>query len=104
MRRRSASRTPLLVFGSALALLVILAAGLSVHHYRQPEAAPPEALAHIAEKNREAAIVAAAHQRVESAVRTNAAENVAEAERRGEPTNVALHEVGNLSNGAARTN
>jgi hypothetical protein len=72
-----------IAIGSAAALLVVLAVMLSVNRYREPQAAPPEALAHIAEKNRDAAVVAAAHQRVESAVSTNAAEDLAEAQRRG---------------------
>ena len=102
MRRRASSRKPLIVLASGLALLVLIAVALSVHHYRQPEAAPPEALAHIAQKNREAAIVAAAHQRVEAAASSNAAEGVAEAEQRGEPANVAVRELRNSSNAAAR--
>jgi hypothetical protein len=91
----------LLFLGSGAVLLILVAVALSVRH-RQPEAAPPEALAHIAQKNRDAAIVAAAHQRVESAVSTNAAEGVAEAERRGEPANAALREVADNRAGAAR--
>jgi flagellar biosynthesis/type III secretory pathway M-ring protein FliF/YscJ len=69
---------------AALALVVVVTLTLSVRHYRQPVAAPPEALAHIAEKNRDAAAVAAARQRAESAAATNAVENIAEAQRRGE--------------------
>jgi hypothetical protein len=102
VRPRSASRKPLFVLGAGLALLILIVVAISVHHYRQPEAAPPEALAHIAQKNRDAAIAAAAHQRVESAARTNAAEGVAEAERRGEPANVALRELANNSSEPAR--
>jgi hypothetical protein len=68
---------------SAFALVLVLVVALSVNRYRQPPAAPPEALAHIAEKNRDAAVTAAARQRVESAVSTNAAENLADAESRG---------------------
>jgi hypothetical protein len=102
VRRSGSSRKPLLVLASGLALLVLLAVALSVHHYRQPVAAPPEALAHIAQKNRDAAIAAAAQQRVEAAARSNAAEGVAEAERRGEPANVAIRELGNGSGEPAR--
>jgi len=81
--RRSSFPKVKLAFGSAVILLVAIAAALSVNRYRQPQAAPPEALAHIAEKNRDAAVVAAAHQRAESAASTNAAEDLAEARRRG---------------------
>ena len=83
MRRRSPFPKVGIAIGAAVALLVALVVTLSVHRYRQPEYAPPEALAHIAEKNREAAVVAAAHQRAESAVSTHAAENLAEAQRSG---------------------
>jgi hypothetical protein len=83
VNRRSSIPKVKLAFGVAAALLVALAGTLSVNRYRQPEAAPPEALAHIAEKNREAAVVAAAHQRAESAVSTNAAEHLADAQRQG---------------------
>lgn len=79
MRRRSSFPKLRVALASALALLVILVVALSVKRYREPEAAPPEALAHIAEKNRDAAIVAAARQRTESAASTNAVENLAEA-------------------------
>jgi hypothetical protein len=81
-RLRSVSRLRFAI-GSALALFVILMAAFSVKRYREPSSAPPEALAHIAEKNREAAIVAAAHQRAESAASTNAAEDLAERQSRG---------------------
>jgi hypothetical protein len=72
------------VLASALALLVVLVVALSVKRYREPVAAPPEALAHIAEKNRDAAIVAAAHQRTESAASTNAVETLAETRSRNQ--------------------
>jgi hypothetical protein len=78
VRRRSSFPKLRVALASALALLVILVVALSVKRYREPEAAPPEALAHIAEKNRDAAIVAAARQRTESAASTNAVENLAE--------------------------
>lgn len=84
MRRRSSFPKLRIALGSAVVLLVILALALSVKRYRQPEAAPPEALAHIAEKNRHAAIVAAAHQRIESAASTNAVDNLAEARSRNQ--------------------
>jgi hypothetical protein len=83
VRPRSSIPKIRIAIAVAAALLVALIVTLSVNRYRQPEAAPPEALAHIAEKNRDAAVVAAAHQRVESAVSTNAAENLADAQRRG---------------------
>jgi hypothetical protein len=72
-----------IALAAALAVIAVIAVTLSVHRYRQPVAAPPEALAHIAQKNRDAAIVAAARLRSESAATTNAAEDIAEAERRG---------------------
>ena len=72
-----------LAIGSAFVLLVALAVSLSIHRYRQPPATPPEALAHIAQKNRDAAITAAARMRADSAARTNAAESLAEAQDRG---------------------
>ena len=75
---------------AACALFIAVALTLSVHHYRQPMAAPPEALAHIAQKNRDAAAVAAARQRAESAAATSAAEGIAEAERRGQAQANAL--------------
>ena len=82
MKSRSSIPKLRLAIGLAAALLVAIVVALSANRYRAPEAAPPEALAHIAEKNRDAAVVAAAHQRVESAVSTNAAEDLAEARRR----------------------
>jgi hypothetical protein len=72
-----------LALGLAAVLIFVLAISFSVKRYSQPQAAPPEALAHIAQKNRDAAVVAAAHQRAESAATTNAAEDLAEAQRRG---------------------
>lgn len=62
----------------------MVALTLSVNRYRAPEAAPPEALAHIAARNHDAAVVAAARQRADSAESTNAAESLAEAQRGGE--------------------
>ena len=83
MRRRASIPKVRLILGSLLVLFVVLALALSVHRYRQPAAAPPEALDHIAEKNRDAAIAAAARQRAESAATTNEAENLAEARSNG---------------------
>jgi hypothetical protein len=83
VKRRFSIPKVRLAIGSAAALLVAVILVLSVNRYREPQAAPPEALAHIAEKNRDAAVVAAAHQRAESAASTNAAEDLAEAQRRG---------------------
>jgi hypothetical protein len=83
VRRRFSSPKIRIAIGSAFAFLVVIALALSVNRYREPAAAPPEALAHIAEKNRDAAVVAAAHQRAESAASTNAAEGLAEARRQG---------------------
>jgi len=83
VRRRILTPKVRIAIGSAFALLVVIALALSVNRYREPAAAPPEALAHIAEKNRDAAAVAAAHQRAESAASTNAVEGLAEARRQG---------------------
>ena len=82
MRRRSSFfTTPRLVIGSAFLLVIAVAVALSVRHYRAPAGAPPEALAHIAAKNRDAAITAAAHQRAEAAETSNATENLVDAQR-----------------------
>ena len=83
VRRRFPIPIVRIAVGSAFALLVVIALTLSVNRYREPAAAPPEALAHIAEKNRDAAVIAAAHQRAESAASTNAAEDLADAQLRG---------------------
>ena len=83
MRGRRSIPKSTIAIASAVALFVVLLVLLTVHRYRQPPATPPEALAHIAEKNRDAAIAAAARQRVDSAARTNAAESIAEARDRG---------------------
>jgi hypothetical protein len=92
------------VLASALALVLILVVALSVKRYREPEAAPPEALAHIAEKNRDAAIAAAARQRTESAASTNAVEALAEARNgaEGNAARAAAHSEGNHSETAGR--
>jgi hypothetical protein len=83
VRRRFSSPRVAFAVAAAFALLVMVALTLSVKRYREPEAAPPEALAHIAAKNRDAAVIAAARQRADSAASTDAAESLAEA-RRGE--------------------
>jgi hypothetical protein len=83
VRRRTFFSRSRLVIGTAFAVLVLIAVGLSVQRYRAPPAAPPEALAHIAEKNRDAAVTAAARQRAESAASTNQAEALAAAQSRG---------------------
>jgi hypothetical protein len=62
-----------------LALALVLVVALSIDKYNEPAPAAPEALAHIAQKNRNAAIDAAARMRVQSAVSTNAAESLANA-------------------------
>jgi hypothetical protein len=100
VRRRFSIPKFRLAIASASALLVVLAVALSVDRYSEPEAAPPEALAHIAQKNREAAVIAAARQRVESAASTNEAEGLAEARRRGEAeANAMLARFPNGDNG-----
>lgn len=98
MRRRRSFPKLRLVLASALALFVLLAAALSVHRYRQPVATPPEALAHIAEKNRDAAVAAAAHQKAEAAAATNAAENLAAARAGGRGEANAVLARGNGDN------
>jgi hypothetical protein len=61
------------------ALLIIF----SVGSYNAPEApAPPAALDQIAAKNRDAAAIAAASQRAESAAAANAADGLVEARQR----------------------
>jgi hypothetical protein len=87
--RLSIRKAPLLI-GTALVLFVALVLVFSVKRYRTPEAAPPEALAHIAEKNRDAAAVAAAHQRIEAAASTNAAQAISAAQVRGEASANAM--------------
>lgn len=84
MRRRFSIPKLRVAIASAFVLVVVLATAHSVNRYREPQAAPPEALAHIAEKNREAAVIAAASQRADSAASTNEAEGLAEAQRRGQ--------------------
>ena len=96
MRRRFSFPKARLVIASAAALLILLVVVLSVNRYREPQAAPPEALAHIAQKNREAAVIAAARLRAESAASTNAAEDLAEARSRGRAdANTALANLRN---------
>ena len=102
VRRPFSSPKVAFAAAAAFALLVMFALTLSVKRYRAPEAAPPEALAHIAAKNHDAAVIAAARQRADSAASTNAAESLAEAQRRGEAeANVML---GRFPNGDNRTN
>ena len=84
MRRRASLRRKGLIAAGAIVLALVLAMGLSTIPYRTPPPAPPEALDRIAKKNRNAAAIAAAHQRAESAASTNAAERLIEA---GERTN-----------------
>ena len=99
MKRRFSNAGVRIALAAALALVAVIAVTLSVHRYRQPVAAPPEALAHIAQKNRDAAIVAAARLRSESAATTNAAEDIAEAERRGRTAaNVMIERYPNTEN------
>lgn len=99
MRRRFSNAGVRIALAAALAVVAVIAVTLSVHRYRQPVAAPPEALAHIAEKNRDAAIVAAARLRSESAATTNAAEDIAEAERRGQASaNAMIERYPNIDN------
>jgi hypothetical protein len=102
VRRRFSIPKVRLAIGSAFALVVVLVLALSIDRYREPPAAPPEALDHIAEKNRDAAIVAAARLRAESAASTNAAEDLADARSRGEAeANSMLDRFPNDDNRAA---
>jgi len=88
---------------TALALAIVLVVALSVHKYNEPAPAPPEALAHIAQKNRNAAIDAAARMRVQSAVTTNAAESLANAQMNAARGNTApAAESGNQGAAARR--
>lgn len=84
MRRRSSLRRKGLIAAGAIVLALVLAMGLSTIPYRSPPPAPPEALDRIARKNRNAAAIAAAQQRAESAASTNATETLLKA---GEPVN-----------------
>lgn len=79
MRRRNGRSRLGLFAGAALLVMIAVAALVSIDRYRQPASAPPSALARVAEKNRRAAIVAAANQRAESAAATNATEALVEA-------------------------
>jgi flagellar biosynthesis/type III secretory pathway M-ring protein FliF/YscJ len=83
VRRRGSIPKIRLVIALAAVLVVAIVLTMSVKRYQAPQAAPPEALAHIAQKNREAALIAAARQRADSAASTNAAEDLAEARRSG---------------------
>ena len=83
MRRRGTRVGLRIALVTVLALAIVLVVALSVDRYSAPAAAPPEALAHIAQKNRNAAIDAAARMRVQSAVTTNAAESLADARMNG---------------------
>lgn len=74
-RRPVRTRRGLLVAAAFIAV-VLLAGLLSVDHYRAPAPAPPSALDRVAEKNRKAAVIAAAHQRAEAAAATNSADNL----------------------------
>lgn len=76
-----------LAAAGAAALMVVIGVTVSVNRYRAPASAPPETLERIAQKNREAATIAAASQRAESAASTNAAENLAEAHPGGAAAN-----------------
>lgn len=72
-----------LIAGAAVALMLVLVITVSMNRYRAPASAPPEALERIAAKNRDAAAIAAATQRAESAASTNATENVMDARQSG---------------------
>jgi hypothetical protein len=67
MRHRPIRTLRGMVAAAALVLVLAIAGLLSIDRYRAPPPAPPEALARVAEKNREAARIAAANQRAEAA-------------------------------------
>lgn len=79
MRRRSVRARRGLLATAALVGVVLVAVMLSLGPYREPPPAPPTALSHIAEKNHKAAVIAAAHQRAESAAATKATNSLLEA-------------------------
>lgn len=77
MRRRAASRVGVAGAISAGLLAVALTAAFSGSGSSSPPPASPNTLAHIAQKNREAATVVAAHQRLQAAAATHDANQVA---------------------------
>jgi len=81
--RRGAFPRLKVIAGAAAALILVLVVTVSMNRYRTPASAPPEALERIAAKNRDAAAIAAASQRAQSAASTNATENLMETQRRG---------------------
>jgi hypothetical protein len=85
VKRRGALGWLKLAAAGVVALVVVIGITMSINRYRAPASAPPEALERIAQKNREAAAIAAASQRAESAASTNAVENLAETQQRGAP-------------------
>jgi hypothetical protein len=88
VRRRGAFfRRPGLIAAGAIVFALVLAMGVSVIPYRTPPPAPPEALARIAQKNHNAAAIAAARQRSESAASTNAVDRLRDAEEASDRAN-----------------
>ena len=86
MRRRRITRSPLrLVAAAAFAVMIAVIALLSIDPYGAPPPAPPSALDRVAEKNRRAAVLAAANQRAESAAATQATEALVEANLEAAP-------------------
>jgi hypothetical protein len=70
MRGRPVRARRGLLAWAALILVLLVSGLLSIDRYRAPPPAPREALDRIAEKNRRAAMIAAANQRAEAAAAT----------------------------------
>jgi hypothetical protein len=79
MKRRTSRSRLGLIAAAALAVVIAVTALMSIDSYGTPPAAPRSALARVAEKNRQAATIAAANQRAEAAAATNATEALVEA-------------------------
>lgn len=92
MRSRAAStRLRILAGAVALCFAVGLFLLLRPSASDEPADAPPTTLAHMAEKNRDAATSIAAHQRLQAAVASNEANALVAAEERGNAATRAAH-------------
>jgi hypothetical protein len=78
MRGRPVRARRGLLAGAALILVLLVSGLLSIDRYRAPPPAPREALDRIAERNRRAAMIAAANQRAEAAAATATADSADE--------------------------
>ena len=86
MRRRRIARSPLRLMAlGAFAVMIAVIALLSLDLYGPPPPAPPSALDRVAEKNRRAAVLAAANQRAESAAAAQATDALVEANLEAAP-------------------